>query len=283
MKKWNHFICPVDGQPIHQQTNSLRCEKGHTYDLAREGYCNLLLVQQKASHSPGDSPEMVMARRRFLEAGFYAPIAQKINEISKVFDESRSDRKPVFRALDAGSGEGYYLRQMQRYHPDLELSGIDISKHAVKAAAKMSPGISWAVASNKQLPVADKSIDLILCMFGFPVWTNFKKVLNPNGHVLLVDAAENHLIELREIIYPTVSRSGPPSIESALKSGFEMKKEETLRFKIQLNSQSEILDLLAMTPHAHRMTDEGRARLASIQNLELTVEVSFRTLNLSHP
>jgi 23S rRNA (guanine745-N1)-methyltransferase len=278
MTKWNHFICPVDGQPISQQTNSLRCEKGHTYDLAREGYCNLLLAHQKASHSPGDSPEMVMARRRFLEAGFYAPIAKKVNEQSGALVDSRTNHTQAFSVLDAGSGEGYYLRQLQRQHPDFQLIGIDISKHAVKAAAKMSPGISWAVASNKQLPVADGSLDLVLCMFGFPVWTNFHQVLIPNGHVLLVDAAEDHLIELREIIYPTVSKSGPPSIESALKSNFRLINEESLRFKIELQSKDAIHDLLAMTPHAYRMPDAGKARLAEVQKLQITVDLNFRTL-----
>jgi 23S rRNA (guanine745-N1)-methyltransferase len=281
MTKWNQFICPVDGQPISQQANSLRCEKGHTYDLAREGYCNLLLVQQKASHSPGDNPEMVMARRRFLEAGFYSPIAKKVNDRCGTLEQSRSDHKPVYRVLDAGSGEGYYLRQMHQQHSDFELIGIDISKHAVKAASKLSQGISWAVASNKQLPVADGSVDVILCMFGFPVWTNFNQVLNSNGHVILVDAAEDHLIELREIIYPSVTKSGPPSIESALKCNFELKHEESLRFKIQLNTQAEILDLLAMTPHAHRMTEEGRTRLSAVDKLEVTVNVSIRILNLT--
>ena len=156
-----------------------------------------------------------MARRRFLEAGFYAPISQKVNKRSGALADSRTDLTQAFSVLDAGSGEGYYLRQMQRKHPDFHLIGIDISKPAVKVAAKLSPYISWAVASNKQLPVADGSIDLILCMFGFPVWNSFSKVLIPNGCVLLIDAGENHLIELREIIYPKVSKSTPPSIEAA--------------------------------------------------------------------
>lgn len=275
--KWNKFICPVDGQPISQQVGSLRCDQGHTFDLAREGYCNLLLVQQKASHDPGDSHEMVMARRRFLEAGFYLPIAQKIFNIAN----SQSGSQQEFRILDAGSGEGYYLRYLQSQNPVFELIGIDISKQAVKAAAKMSPLISWAVASNKQLPIDSGSVDLVLCMFGFPVWSSFSKVLKKAGHVLLVDASEDHLIELREIIYPTVTKSGPPSMESAFKSGYQLQSEESLRFKIELNSQAEINDLLSMTPHVHRMTEEGKRRLALVEKLQLTVDLSVRTLGLT--
>ena len=150
-----------------------------------------------------------------------------------------------------------------------------------KAAAKMSPLISWAVASNKQLPIDSGSVDLVLCMFGFPVWSSFSKVLKKAGHVLLVDASEDHLIELREIIYPTVTKSGPPSMESAFKSGYQLQSEESLRFKIELNSQAEINDLLSMTPHVHRMTEEGKRRLALVEKLQLTVDLSVRTLGLT--
>ena len=277
--KWNRFICPVDGHSFREQAGSLRCDQGHTYDLAREGYCNLLLVQQKASLAPGDSQEMVNARRRFLESGHYLPIAQKVAEIAHQNYRRRSDQTTEFTVLDAGSGEGYYLRQLQSQHPQFKLIGIDISKPAVKTAAKVSPKISWAVASNKQLPIQDESLDLILCMFGFPVWNSFSKVLHSNGQVLLIDAAEDHLLELREIIYPSISKSKPPSIEVALQSGFTLDHEESLRFGFELHSPSEIQDLLAMTPHAHRMTEEGKTRLASVEKLKLTADVRIRTLS----
>ena len=272
--KWNPFICPHDHLSIHKIDGSLRCEKGHTFDLAREGYCNLLLVQQKASSDPGDSVEMVMARRSFLDAGFYQPLAQKVFSICTAYGQHKKE----FRILDAGSGEGYYLRQIHSLNPSFELIGIDISKPAIKAAAKRSTEITWAVASNKQLPLAPGSVDLILCMFGFPVWNSFSKVLKSGDHVVLVDAGENHLIELREIIYPTVSKSGPPSVRAALDSSYELIQEEALKFSIQLISAEQIKNLLAMTPHAHRMTEEGGKKLALVNELSLTVDLVIRVL-----
>ena len=274
--KWNKFICPIDGLPLIQNGSTLRCKKGHSYDLAREGYCNLLLVQQKASHEPGDTHEMVMARRRFLGAGFYLPLAEKIAGIAA----SLVNKKSEFRILDAGSGEGYYLRYIHSKNPALQLVGIDISKPAVKAAAKLSPQISWAVASNKQLPLESTSIDLILCMFGFPVWNSFAKVQESDGCVLLVDAGADHLIELREIIYPSVTKSTPPSVKAALDNGYQLVSELPLNFSIQLNTQEQISDLLAMTPHAHRISDLGVKRLADIQELVLTVDLIIRLLRL---
>jgi 23S rRNA (guanine745-N1)-methyltransferase len=272
--KWNPFICPNDSLPIQPFGGSLRCEKGHTFDLAREGYCNLLLVQHKASSDPGDSVEMVMARRRFLEAGFYQPLAEKVFSICSGFAQHKNN----FRILDAGSGEGYYLRQIHSKNSTYELIGIDISKPAVKAAAKKTPEISWAVASNKQLPLAPGSVDLILCMFGFPVWNSFSKVLKSGDHVVLVDAGENHLFELREIIYPTVSKSGPPSVRAAQDFGYELIHEESLKFSIHLNAAEQIKDLLAMTPHAHRMTEDGAKKLALVSELKLTVDLAIRVL-----
>jgi len=272
--KWNQFICPHDALPIVQKGKSLCCEKGHSFDLAREGYCNLLLVQQKASHDPGDSMEMVMARRRFLEAGFYLPLAKKIFSIASEL----AHQKEEFRILDAGSGEGYYLRYIQSQNPELQLIGIDISKSAVKAAAKLSSNISWGVASNKQLPLENNSIHLILSMFGFPVWASFTKLQKQGSYTVLVDAGENHLIELREIIYPSVTKSGPPTINAAFDSGYHLLSEEPLRFSIQLTSQEQINDLLSMTPHAHRISEEGLKKLKSYDRLELSVDLLIRVL-----
>jgi len=278
--KWNQFICPIDEKALIQSNSTLRCENGHSFDIAREGYCNLLLVQQKTSLEPGDSNGMVMARRRFLETGLYLPIAQKVTTLVQELAKKSSAQKNTFRVLDAGSGEGYYLRHLHTQNPEFELIGIDISKAAVKAAAKLSPQISWAVASNKQLPIEPASIDLILCMFGFPVWRSFAKVQKKGDHVILVDAAENHLIELRQIIYPTVTKSAVASIEAAFSSGYQLMSEERLTFSIQLKNPEQIADLLAMTPHAYRASEPGLKKLSEIQQLEVSVDLCVRMLRL---
>ncbi len=186
------FVCPVDGRPLTQKEKSLQCDQKHVYDIAREGYCNLLLVQQKASLDPGDKKDMVAARRRFLDGGFFAPIAERLFKIVGEAATKGGD-EALLRIIDAGCGEGYYLHQLSKfaaasdYPAKLELAGCDISKWAVKAAAKRFPDIAWAVAGNKQLPFAPGSVDLIISMFGFPVWENFKAVQSNDGRVVLVD------------------------------------------------------------------------------------------------
>ena len=129
------LACPLDGAPLQRQGGSLRCADGHCFDLAAQGYVNLLPVQNKRSLDPGDSKEMVAARRRFLEAGHYQPIADAVARA--VLAAAAPGR--TLTCLDAGCGEGYYLRQLAaaagNAHP-LALLGLDISKWAVQAAAK---------------------------------------------------------------------------------------------------------------------------------------------------
>src|SRR5690606_29891455 len=176
---------------------------GHSFDTARQGYIHLLPVQNKRSLDPGDSKAMVAARRRFLAAGYYQPIAAAVNRA--VLADTLDDEQ--ISCLDAGCGEGYYLRQLamaERGGRALALVGLDISKWAVLAAAKQDRQPSWLVASNANLPLQSQSLDRVLCLFGFPVHGEFARVLKPAGELLQVDAGTDHLRELRNVIYPAL-------------------------------------------------------------------------------
>ena len=68
------------------------------------------------------------------------------------------------------------------------LYGLDIPKPAIEAACKREKhAISWIVASNRSIPLQDNSIDILICMFGFPVFEEFKRVLKPSGKLIMVD------------------------------------------------------------------------------------------------
>ena len=258
----------------------LKCPHGHSFDFAKEGYCNLLLVQQKGSKDPGDGKEMVAARTRFLSAGHYAPVAAKLFS----FVERLAHEFEVLRLVDAGCGEGYYLNEVSRLAKEsaasssLELSGFDISKWAVRAAAKRGVPASWVVASNRQLPYAKESIDLLLSMFGFAVWDSFRNAQPKGGRVLLVDPGPEHLLELRQAIYPSVEKRGQPSLDVALSKGYELESEDSLHFTFHLKSAQEIQDLVSMTPHAYRMSEAGEESLKALSELSCTGDVVFRLL-----
>lgn len=268
--RFQALACPLDGLPLYRHDSAWRCESGHSFDIASQGYTNLFPVQHKRSRDPGDSKEMIAARRRFLTAGFYQPIAAAVNQA--VLADLPADA--TSSCLDAGCGEGYYLRQLAAAVPEeqtLALLGLDISKWAVLAAAKQDRRVNWVVGSNAHLPVLPGTLDRVLCMFGFPVYTEFARVLKPGGRLLQVDAGPDHLRELREIIYPSLKPERPAEVQTP--QGFSRLPTETLRFSIDLTSPEQISDLLAMTPHLHRASAEGRAKAAALTALSLCVDV----------
>ncbi|KJS09501.1 MAG: rRNA (guanine-N1)-methyltransferase [Gammaproteobacteria bacterium BRH_c0] len=267
---FNALACPLDGNPLHRHDATWRCDAGHSFDIARDGYTHLLPVQNKRSRDPGDSKEMVAARRRFLNAGFYQPAAAAIARTVL------ADLPPQgsLNCLDAGCGEGYYLRQLAAAGAavqTLAALGLDISKWAVQAAAKQNKQVNWVVGSNANLPILAGSLDLVLCIFGFPVYGEFARVLKADGQLLLVEAGPDHLRELRQIIYPTL-KAGPAG-EMAQAPGFYPHSSDTLSYSLQLNGAEQIADLLAMTPHLYRASAEGRAKAAALTTLSVTVDI----------
>ena len=264
------LACPLDGAPLHCHGATWRCPSGHSFDIASHGYANLLPVQQKRSRDPGDSKEMVAARRRFLNAGHYQPIAAAVSRAALAEQPANA----TISCLDAGCGEGYYLRQLAAASGEgqtLAVLGLDISKWAVLSAAKQDKRPNWLVGSNANLPVLPATLDLILCMFGFPVYGEFARVLKPGGVLLQVDAGPDHLRELREIIYPALKPERPA--DTQVPAGFGWLSTETVRFPLAIDGAEAIADLLAMTPHLYRASAEGRARAAALTALAVSVDV----------
>lgn len=266
---FGRLCCPLDGQLLTLQERSWRCPAGHCFDVAGQGYVNLLPVQNKRSRDPGDSKEMVAARRRYLESGVYAPIAAGV---ARLLMDGLEGQAP-YACLDAGCGEGYYLRRLQEQDErgELALIGLDISKWAVMAGARSSPGMRWLVGSNAHLPVPEASLDALICMFGFPVYDEFRRALKPGGLLLQVEAGPDHLLELRRIIYPSLKAEKPPTQEPP--EGFSLEADERLSFAIALQSQAQIADLLLMTPHLFRASAQGLEQARALARLDLTVDV----------
>lgn len=264
------LACPLDGAQLQRRGAAWCCPSGHSFDIASQGYTNLLPVQKKRSLDPGDSKEMVAARRRFLNAGHYQPIASMVGRA--VLADWPADA--TLSCLDAGCGEGYYLRQLAAapgVGQNLAILGLDISKWAVLSAAKQDKRANWVVGSNANLPVLPGTIDRVLCMFGFPVYAEFARVLKPGGLLLQVDTGPDHLRELREVIYPSLKPERTETMPTP--AGFAVRPSETLRFRLDVSGAEQIADLLAMTPHLYRATAEGRARAAALTEISLTVDV----------
>ncbi|EAR59780.1 putative RNA methyltransferase [Neptuniibacter caesariensis] len=266
--------CPVCEAPLVQNDKNLRCEANHSFDAARQGYWNLLLAHKKRSKDPGDNPEMVQARRRFLNNGFYKPLSDKVNQLCAELLSS----KPEPCILDMGCGEGYYTDRLQQHltaHGSSPLiTGLDISKHAVKAACSRSKQITWLVASGAATPVPQNSLDLQLVLFSRLMPEALAKPLKSEGYLLVAWPGAKHLLELREAIYESVRESHfDPA--ATLKDYFSLERTESVNFQFQLNGEEEIDSLLAMTPHGQRLKEEARQRLLNLETLDLTADVNL--------
>lgn len=270
VESFSELACPLDGEPLTQAGQSWRCPAGHSFDVARQGYVHLLPVQNKRSLDPGDSKAMVAARQRFLNAGHFQTVA---NAVSQAVLQDLPGESRTLSCLDAGGGEGYYLRELAKAADDLALAlaGLDISKWATLAAAKQDKRTRWIVGSNASLPVLPASLDRLLCLFGFPVYGEFARVLKPGGVLVLAEPGADHLRELRQIIYPSVNPD--KQAVTAAPEGFSLVATEIVRFPLTLDSQVVIADLLAMTPHLYRAPLAGREKAASLQTLTVTVDV----------
>lgn len=277
--KWPGLLCPVCTAK-HAQAAELRptdeyswqCMQGHHFDRARQGYINLLPAQFKRSKDPGDSKLMVQARRRFLDAGYYAPIA---NKLSAMVAQHQAQLDSAISVLDAGCGEGYYLRHMAQHLAETpQLLGNDVSKWAVQAAAAAHKGGCYVVASNARLPYISHSLDVLICAFGFAAYEEFGRVLKPDGILITVDPLPGHLQSLRDILYEE-QKTKPAQSQMQLE-GFVLQEQTPLGFELSL-AQSSLQDLLTMTPHAYRAPQSGKNRLATLSSLELNAEIVFQT------
>lgn len=276
--KAHNLACPIDGAQLNSHAKQLVCENGHVFDIARQGYVNLLPVQHKRTKHPGDSKAMVLARTQFLNSGVYQPIATMLTEL--VYSQMTGDTEACF--LDAGCGEGYYFDNLFNFlrdkKDDINLSfiGLDISKDAIVQATKRNRQITWVVGTNRQPPVKDESVDIILSLFGFLSVEGFKKILKPGGKIILADPGYEHLKELREIIYPEVKKQDHTDFPQVEIAGFSLIKNETLQFKTLISSNEQINHLLVMTPHFYRASKSGREIACALPELSITVDVTFR-------
>lgn len=242
------YQCPLCHLPLLAVDKEWRCENNHQFDNAKEGYVNLLPVQHKRSKEPGDSAEMMLSRRTFLEGGHYQPLRDRL--VSLLADKL-GDREGAI--LDIGCGEGYYtsaLAQGLNTSGSMQVYGLDVAKVAIRYAAKRYPGVQFCVASSHRLPFADASLDAIVRIYAPCKAEELHRVLKPAGWVLTVAPGPRHLYQIKACIYSDVQLHSDVAEELA---GFDCISSESLSYMMTLNGQ-QAFDLLQMTPFAWRAT-----------------------------
>ena len=250
------LTCPVCGQQLNLLQRRYVCPAGHSFDMARQGYVHLLPVQNKHSLHPGDTREQVLSRRAFLEAGYYAPIAQALMDTARELGIRG-------QILDVGCGEGYYSARLADAL-DCPLTGLDISKEAVRCAAAKYKGKQWLCATASHIPVEDGSVQLLTSLFAITLPEEFHRVLRKDGYFFQVLAAEDHLLGLKGIIYDQLHHREKDTVP--VLPGFQLEKTVPIRFSFTVEG-AQIRNLFSMTPHVFRIGKEGADRLAQTQVL----------------
>jgi len=267
------IICPKCKEKLSKENKTYKCINNHSFDIAKSGYVNLLLDNQKNSKNPGDDKDMIKSRKFFLEKGYYKDISDKLNEII----ENNIEVKEKTFILDIGCGEGYYTGNLKEYldsrSKESELLGIDISKQAILEASKKYKKIDWVIASALNIPVMEETYDFVICMFSKIIPSEKKRVLKEKGKVIIVSTGENHLQEIKEVVYENVKKDYYSPIEDMK----EFKHIETINIKskININEKENIENLFNMTPYRWRSPKEGVKKLFELDSMEVTIDVNF--------
>ena len=246
------YICPLCALPLTLTQRTWGCPQAHKFDMAKEGYVNLLPVQKKNSKDPGDNQQMMFARREFLNAGYYQILSDRVNQLALQYASSAQ------QILDIGCGEGYYSHRLYNAlvaHHFCYLQGVDISKSAIKYAAKRYPNLSFCVASAYEMPIPSNSIDLAIRIYAPSKVEELQRIMAPSGILITVSPGPLHHFALKQQIYDQ-PRLHPES--EARVDGFECLHQERLSAQLELNDSKVIGNFLEMTPYAWKFTAEQK-------------------------
>ena len=255
--------CPVCGASMYLSEDGKVCRctgaRTHCFDVARIGHVHL-----GGPHAgDGDGKEAVASRRAFLDAGYYRPLSDAINEIL--------DRIGARTVLDAGCGEGYYTNRMATAR---DVLGIDLSRAGVEMAAKRAKALqtraSFAVASIFSLPVLDGALDAVVNIFAPCAEEEFSRVLRSGGHLLLVGAGEHHLMGLKRAVYENAYENEG---RADLPQNMRLVERLNCRYEITVEGNDAIEALFSMTPYYWRTSRTDRAKLVGLERL--TTELDF--------
>ena len=262
------FRCPLCGAPLEREPARWLCPNRHSFDRAAAGYVHLLPANQKHSKDPGDDKAMVAARSAFLEKGYYAPLQEAL--CRAVAEYAVNFSAPV--VLDSGCGEGYYtaglFQALSQEELAPQIAGVDLSKAALRRAAKRLPEGEFAVASVYHLPMPDQSADVLVNIFSPLAIEEFARVLRPGGLFCYAVPSARHLWEMKQVLY---SRPYENPVKREDYSGFIWQNVKEIRRTVELEENADIMALFGMTPYAWKTPREGVARLENLDRLRCQI------------
>lgn len=288
--------CPICKNELFRDGNTIKCEKGHSFDIARAGYINLMPMGKGRNAHSGDEREMVRAREEFLSLGLYDKITDELSQmLVPVIEGSESAI-----LCDMGCGEGYHTCRVAGFlskgGKKTLAVGFDASKYACERAEKRavrmgfapSDGIGSSFDGDTEvyflpgnifhLPLADASCDIALSMFAPIAGDEARRVLKNGGVLAVISSGAEHLIEMRRLIYDnvTISTELPADPE-----GFVLAERKQVIFQFTVPDKNALNALFTMTPFYYKTTESGRERLMNAEMpLTLTGEVWISVYNM---
>ncbi len=257
-----NLTCPVCSEKLELFEKTYRCAKNHCFDKAKEGYVNLLTGNHKDGSLIGDNREMAQSRKAFLEKGYFASLKDFLSSYIK---ENTAENAVV---ADICCGEGYYSHCIKE-ETGRDVCGFDISKEMVRLAAKRKNGNTYFVANLSKIPLAEGSVDLAFHLFAPFHEKEISRILKNDGVVITVVAGENHLFELKELLYDTPYKNdgNPPATEN-----LKLIHKENITTNVLLQSAEDIDALFRMTPYYYHTKPEDKAKLSGVEKLQVTLD-----------
>lgn len=272
------MACPICSGPIQvmqaANTGSLRCSRGHCFDIAKQGYVNLLPHPPRGAYDKS----MFEARRRVSASGFFEPLLERIS--GRISRELAFDAEPP-HLLDAGCGEGSALARIvdqvhERAGTKLLGAGVDISKEAIRIAARESSRAIWCVADLARCPFADRTFGFILNLLSPSNYSEFRRLLSDDGLVIKVIPGSAYLRELREVLYRQTDRQHYDNERTAALffRHFHLLETESVQYRLPA-APTFLADVIRMTPLSWGASEEQIRQALRMEDAEITADFTI--------
>ncbi len=254
--------------------DQLTCPRGHHYDVAKQGYYNLLTG--RGTKFQADTADMVRARADFQNEGHYLPLA---DAVADAVQRSATVESPLL--LDVGAGTGYYLEQLQKRIVGADAVALDISRYALRRCARTEGrplSLVWDIW--QRLPVQDATIDVIINIFAPRNLSEFHRVLRPNGRFVVVTPLPGHLQELRETVgMLDVGEDKATDLRNSAQPLFEELESSELCYAMHLD-KDDVVNAALMGPSAfHTTVETVQAAASGLTGLDVTARFSLQVFS----
>lgn len=259
----NCLICPVCSEELIKKEKSFVCSNSHSFDIAKQGYVNLLTSSHKDGSLIGDNKDMAVSRSSFLNKGYFDSLCLALCEF---INQNKTTEAPT--VCDICCGEGYYTSFVKK-NTNSDIYAFDISKEMVKLAGKRKDTANFFVANISKIPLKSSSFDFALHLFAPFHESEFARIIKDDGYVLSVIPGEKHLFELKQVLYENPylnDEKAPEASELTLTNRIKVTN------KIKLQSTEDILSLFKMTPYYYRTKQSDKEKVLSHESLEVTTE-----------